>query len=218
MMRPPSSTTDRLEAFSDGVIAIAITLLILEIHVPPARQGHLLDALAHQWPSYVAFVLSFVTIGIMWVSHHSMFERIAAVDRKLLFINLLLLMGIGFLPFPTSLMATYVREGGTNSHIAAAIYSSTLVAIGIAFSGMWLHMARRPWLLAPGVPLERMQIAFKRSLVGPGLYLLTVGLAFISAPACFVAYALISLYFAAGPSSKVVTPADPAELDPGEAA
>ena len=218
MMRPPSTTTDRLETFSDGVIAIAITLLVLEIHVPHVKQGDLIDALAHQWPSYVAFILSFVTIGIMWVSHHSMFERIAAVDRKLLFINLLLLMGIGFLPFPTSLMATYVREGGTNSHIAAAIYSSTMVAIGVAFTAMWIHLARRPWLLAPGVPVERMQIASKRSMIGPGLYLLTVGLAFISAPACFVAYALISLYFAAGPSSKVVTPADPGELEPDDAA
>ncbi|MFI5047433.1 MAG: TMEM175 family protein [Acidimicrobiia bacterium] len=215
MLRPPSSTTERLETFSDGVIAIAITLLVLEIGVPHVKQGDLFDALLKQWPSYVAFTLSFVTIGIMWVSHHSMFERIALVDRKLLFINLLLLMGIGFLPFPTSLIATYVREGGTNSHVAAAIYSGTMVAIGIAFSGMWLHLARRPWLLASGVPIERMRIAFKRSLVGPGLYLLTVGLAFISAPACFVAYALISLYFAAGPSSKVVTPSDPGELERG---
>jgi len=199
--------------FSDGVIAIAITLLVLEINVPHTKQGDLLDALAKQWPSYVAFILSFVTIGIMWVSHHSMFERIGFVDRKLLFINLLLLMGIAFLPFPTELVATYVREGGSNSHIAAAVYSLTLVAIGIAFSSMWWHLVKRPWLLAAGVPTDRTRVAFKRSLVGPGLYLLTVGLAFISAPACFVAYALISLYFAAGPSSRVVAPADPDPLD-----
>ena len=200
--------------FSDGVIAIAITLLVLEIPVPHSKQGDLWKALVDQWPSYVAYVLSFVTIGIMWVSHHSMFERIGAVDRKLLFINLMLLMGVAFLPFPTELVATYVREGGTNSHIAAAMYSMTLVGIGIAFSSMWWHMVQRPWLLAPGVPTERTRIAFKRSLVGPGLYLITVGIAFISAPACFVAYGLISLYFAAGPSSRVVAPAHP-EPDPG---
>jgi uncharacterized membrane protein len=216
MLRPPSSTTERLEAFSDGVIAIAITLLVLEIGVPHVdAHDSLWNALVDRWPSYVAFILSFVTIGIMWVSHHSMFERIGAVDRRLLFINLLLLMGIAFLPFPTELVASYVREGGTNSHVAAAVYSLTLVAIGIAFSGMWYHLMKRPWLLATGVPTERTHIAFKRSMIGPGLYLLTVGLAFVSAPACFVAYALISLYFAAGPSSRVVTPADPNELERG---
>ncbi|HEX5586819.1 MAG TPA: TMEM175 family protein [Acidimicrobiia bacterium] len=201
--------------FSDGVIAIAITLLVLQIKVPHARQGNLLDALLDQWPSYVAFALSFVVIGIMWVSHHSMFERIALVDRKLLFINLLLLMGIAFLPFPTDLVATYVRDGGSNSHIAAAIYSSTMVAIGIAFAGMWLHLVHRPWLLVPGIPPERTRTAFHRSLVGPIVYLLTVGLAFISAEACFVVYALIALYFAAGPSSKVATADDPGELERG---
>src|SRR5215510_9015593 len=96
VLRPPSTTSERLEMFSDGVIAIA--MLVLEINVPHKQQGDLLDALAEQWPSYVAFVLSFVTIGIMWVSHHSMFERIGLVDRKLLFINLLLSLGIAFLP------------------------------------------------------------------------------------------------------------------------
>ena len=125
--------------FSDGVIAIAITLLVLQIHVPHTEQGGLLDALLDQWPSYIAFIISFVVIGIMWVSHHSMFERIAAVDRGLLFINLLLLLGIAFLPFPTDLVATYIQDGGANSHIAAAIYSVTMVAIGFAFTGMWFH-------------------------------------------------------------------------------
>jgi uncharacterized membrane protein len=215
VLKAPSSTTDRLEAFSDGVIAIAITLLVLEIRVPHSRQGNLFDALVDQWPSYIAFTLSFVVIGIMWVSHHSMFERIAAVDRGLLFINLLLLLGIAFLPFPTDLIATYVREGGSNSHIAAAIYSSTMVFIGVAFAWMWLHLVHRPWLLVPGIPPERTRTAFKRSLVGPAVYLGTVGLAFISAAACFVVYAFMAAYFIAGPSSKVVTPSDPDELDRG---
>ena len=191
--------------FSDGVIAIAITLLVLQIRVPAATQGNLWDKLLDQWPSYAAFLLSFVVIGLMWVSHHSMFERIAKVDRKLLFINLLLLMGIAFLPFPTDLVATYVRSGGQNSHVAAAIYSMTMVAIGVAFAGMWLHLVHRPWLLVPGITPERARSAFKRSLVGPAVYLFTVGLAFVSAEACFVVYALIAIYFAAGPSSRAAT-------------
>jgi uncharacterized membrane protein len=206
MPERPNSTTERLEMFSDGVIAIAITLLVLEITVPQTKQGDLFDALINQWPSYVAFVISFVVIGIMWVSHHSMFERIAAVDRGLLFINLLLLLGIGFLPFPTALLASYVREGGANSHVAAAVYSATMVGIGIAFAGMWAYLSRRPWLLVEGIPVERVRTAFHRSLVGPIVYGLTIGLAFISAAACFVVYAMIAVYFAAGPSSRVTTP------------
>jgi uncharacterized membrane protein len=206
MPERPNSTTERLEMFSDGVIAIAITLLVLEITVPQTKQGDLFDALINQWPSYVAFVISFVVIGNMWVSHHSMFERIAAVDRGLLFINLLMLLGIGFLPFPTALLASYVREGGANSHVAAAVYSATMVGIGIAFAGMWAYLSRRPWLLVEGIPVERVRTAFHRSLVGPIVYGLTIGLAFISAAACFVVYAMIAVYFAAGPSSRVTTP------------
>ena len=202
----PSSTTQRLEAFSDGVIAIAITLLVLQIRVPHVKNGSLLDALLHQWPSYIAFVISFVVIGIMWVSHHSMFEKIARVDRGLLFVNLTLLLGIAFLPFPTGLLADYVREGGQNSHIAAAIYSATMVVIGLAFMGMWAHLLARPHLLIDGIPEGGIRTALHRSAVGPIVYGLTIGLAFISAEACFVVYAMIAVYFAAGPSSRALEP------------
>ena len=205
----PSSTTRRLEAFSDGVIAIAITLLVLEISVPHAPPGKLLDALARHWPSYAAFVLSFVVIGIMWVSHHSMFERIANVDRRLLFLNLLLLMGIAFLPFPTALLASYLKEGGSNSHLAAAVYSATMALIGVFFLLMWHHLSLRPELMIAGIGRDRAREAMRRSLVGPIVYTLTIPLAFVSAIACFVVYALIALYFAAGPSSRIATPDDP---------
>jgi uncharacterized membrane protein len=202
--------------FSDGVIAIAITLLVLQIHVPSARQGSLVDALLAQWSHYLAFVVSFVVIGLMWVSHHTMFERIAAVDRRLLFINLLLLMGIAFLPFPTDLVATYVEAGGSNSSVAVAIYSGVMVAIGLTFTGMWLHLSNRPWLVVESIPPERVRSAFRRSLVSPIVYAFTVGLAFISPGACFVVYGLIALYFAAGPSARAAQPvAAPREVDEG---
>ena len=148
-----SSTTVRLEAFSDAVIAITITLLVLEISVPHAKDDDLLDALLDQWPSYLAFIISFVVIGIMWVSHHSMFQRIAAVDRGLLFVNLILLLGIAFLPFLTASLAEYVADGGQNTHVSAAIYSATMTVIGCAFAGMWAYLSSRPHLLADGVPL-----------------------------------------------------------------
>ena len=200
----PSATTQRLEAFSDGVIAIAITRRVLQIRVPHVKNGDLLDALLDQWPSYVAFVISFVVIGIMWVSHHSMFEKIARVDRGLLFANLALLLGIAFLPFPTALLADYVRGGGQTSHIAAAIYSTTMVVIGLAFMGMWAHLLQHPQLLIEGIPEGGIRTALHRSTVGPIVYGFTVGLAFISAEACFVVYAMIAVYFAAGPSARAL--------------
>ncbi|HEY8217619.1 MAG TPA: TMEM175 family protein [Acidimicrobiia bacterium] len=205
-MAATSSTTQRLEAFSDGVIAIAITLLVLQIDVPNARQGSLFDALLDLWPSYLAFVLSFVVIGIMWVSHHSMFERIANVDRRLLFLNLLLLMGIAFLPFPTALLARYLQQGGENAEFAAAAYSATMMLIGLFFMAMWHHLYRNPGLLVAGIGAERARTAMVRSVVGPIVYGVTIGLAFLSPEACLAVYALIALYFAGGPSSRVATP------------
>jgi uncharacterized membrane protein len=210
-MRIPGTTTERVEAFSDGVIAIAITLLVLTLKVPQVKQGNLLDALLDDWPSYVAFIISFVVIGIMWVSHHSMFERIATVDRPLLFLNLGLLMGIAFLPYPTSLLARYVSDGGDNAHIAAAMYSTTMFLIGLVFLSMWGQLHRRPELLIPGIPPERVRMAMRKSLVSPIVYGLTVGLAFISAVACFFVYAGVAIYFARGPSSRAAVPDQPAE-------
>jgi uncharacterized membrane protein len=199
----PSATTQRLEAFSDGVIAIAITLLVLEISVPDAPAGKLFDELLDSWASYAAFALSFVVIGIMWVSHHSMFERIARVDRGLLFSNLLLLLGIAFLPFPTALLAKYVEEGGSNASAAAAIYSAVMALIGIAFIGLWVHLERHPELLVDGVDPALLRRSIHLSMVGPVVYGLSIGLAFVSPLACLVVYALMAVYFAAGPASRV---------------
>jgi uncharacterized membrane protein len=207
----PSSTSDRLEMFSDGVIAIAITLLVLSIKVPHVAHGDLIDALRDQWPSYVAFVITFVVIGIIWVSHHSMFQRIARVDRGLLFVNLSLLLGVAFLPFPTGLLAEYVAQGGQNAKVAAAIYSATMTLVGCAFVGMWVHLLRRPDLLVEGLPPDGIRRALHRSVVGPVVYALTIGLAFINAKACFVVYLLIAGYFIAGPSSRALTPTDVVE-------
>jgi uncharacterized membrane protein len=196
--------TDRLEIFSDAVIAIAITLLVLDIKVPNSKDGQLFHDLVHRWPSYVAYVLSFAIIGIMWVSHHSMFERIHRVDRGLLFINLWLLLGIAFLPFPTALLAEYGRQSGSNSHAAAAVYSGTMMFIGLAFLAIWLHLARHPTLLSDQTNV-RLHQSIKLSLVSPVVYGLSIGLALISAQACFVVYGLAALYFAFGPSSRALT-------------
>jgi uncharacterized membrane protein len=197
--------TDRLEIFSDAVIAIAITLLVLDVKVPHARDGRLFHDLLQIWPTYTAYVLSFAVIGIMWVSHHSMFERIHQVDRGLLFLNLWLLLGIGFLPFPTALLAEYAGEGGSNSHTAAAIYSATMMFIGFAFLAIWVHLAHRPQLLGERASSANFRRSINLSLVSPVVYGASIGLAFISAEACFVVYALAAVYFACGPSSRALS-------------
>lgn len=190
----PDSTTTRLEAFSDGVLAIAITLLVLEVKVPSAGHGKLLAALRDQWPSYAAYALSFVVIGIMWVNHHGIFERIAHVDRPLLLLNLALLMGIAFLPFPTALFADYLREGGANSHVAAAVYGAAMVIIAAGFAMMLGYLARKPELLVNCHPAGA-RAAMRNSWAGCAVYSASIGLAFVSAVASLVLWAVMALYF-----------------------
>ena len=197
-------STDRLEIFSDGVIAIAITLLILDVRLPTAKEGELWHDLGSHWPTYVAYVLSFAVVGIIWVAHHSMFQRIGHANRGLLFWNLFLLLGIAFVPFPTSLLAQYVQDGGSNAHAATAVYSATMTLIGLAFLAIWIHLARHPDLLEDQADARNLPSSIRRSLVSPVVYGLTIGLAFVSPLACLVVYALIAAYLAGGPSSRAL--------------
>src|SRR5206468_6094385 len=131
------SETARVEAFSDGVFAIAITLLVLNLKVPSGPAGHLGTALAGQWPAYAAFLISFAFIGIMWVNHHRLFTHIRRSDNRLLFLNLLLLLGVTFVPFPTALLAAHLR--GADARTAAAVFNGTYVLIAIFFNVLWHH-------------------------------------------------------------------------------
>jgi uncharacterized membrane protein len=185
----------RTEAFSDGVFAIAITLLIIEVRVPDSEAGDLARDLANQWPSYAAYVVSFAIIGIIWVNHHDIFERITTVDRPLLFLNLVLLLTVAFLPFPTALLGEYIRKGD-NAHIAAAVYGFNMTLIGLAFIALWTYLVRVPTLLTPGLGAEGARRARRAAIVGPVVYGLTIPLAFVSPVACLIAYAALALYFA----------------------
>jgi len=185
----------RTEAFSDGVMAIAITLLVLEIKVPAVGPHEsLAHALLLEWPKYATFAVSFVTIGIMWINHHALFENVARVDRRLSFINLFLLMAISFVPFPTAVLGDYVRVSH-NGHIAAAIYGVNMLLVGIGFLGMWMHLRARPDLRVADATDERMHAALRRTLVGPACYLAAIGVSFLSASAALVIYAAVVLYF-----------------------
>jgi uncharacterized membrane protein len=117
----PVTSSRRLEAFSDGVFAIAITLLVLDLAVPPREHApdgeSLASALGHQWPSYFAYLVSFLVIGIIWVNHHAVFDRVRLVDRPVMFVNLALLLVVSAIPFPTHLLAEYLTAG-SDSHVA----------------------------------------------------------------------------------------------------
>ena len=115
-------STGRLEAFSDGVLAIAITLLVLEIEIEPPGFENLWRALAEEWPAYLAYVTSFLTIGGVWLAHHALFERLSAIDPVLMRLNLLLLMAVSFLPFPTALMSEALRESQSAERAAVVVY------------------------------------------------------------------------------------------------
>lgn len=193
------SETGRTETFSDGVIAIAITLLVLDLRVPAEKTlGHhsLAYALAEQWPAYAAYATSFLIIGIIWVNHHGVFQLVGRVDRLALFLNLLLMMSIVAIPFTTGLLSEYLLTGGANARTAALVYSLVMVAMAVSFSALFLHVARHPALLAEGVDPAGVHWSIVRfSLVGLALYLVTVVVALISAPACLIAHFLLALYY-----------------------
>jgi uncharacterized membrane protein len=173
-----SNDTARLEAFSDGVFAIAITLLILEIRLPGT--GRLWPELAGAWPSYVAYVLSFVTIGIMWANHHTIFRLIARCTHGLIVANLLLLMTISFLPFSTHVLAEHLKAGGDDKKIGAIFYSGTFILIAIAFQILWQTVSYRNRLIAEGSEEAADEIT-KGYRLGIPMYTVSTALAFWNA-------------------------------------
>jgi uncharacterized membrane protein len=190
-------STNRLEAFSDGVFAIAITLLALDIHVPEPGSGNRGHELLAQWPSYAADVISFITIGIIWINHHAAFSRLRAVDHSILIWNLLLLLGVGILPFTTSLMATYLKEG-SGENLAAAVYGASFLLMGGIFvMANRQILFRRPQLLREPIDPAAARNILKFAALGQIPYVLATVLAFVSpyitlgiCAACAVYYAL----------------------------
>src|SRR5260370_14857071 len=133
----------RLETFADGVFAIAATLLILNVDAQVTRSGRSLGhELLHVWPSYVAYAVSFLTIGIIWVNHHAVIGQIGRVDRAFLFLNVAFLMCAAFIPFPTRLLAEHVRDHGATA--AAFTYGATLTTTAVFVTALSLYPARPP--------------------------------------------------------------------------
>lgn len=185
--------TSRVEAFSDGVIAIAITLLVLDLKVPEVHRARLGPALVEQWPTYLAYATTFITIGIMWVNHHTLFDRINRLDRTLLFANLALLGGIATLPFVTSLVAQWLREP-SDAGLAVCIYCVTMLIISGGFTSLWIYLGHHRELLAPK-HVDTPTRAIRRSIVGPVAYGGAAGIAPFLPGAAFVLCGLVALYF-----------------------
>jgi TMEM175 potassium channel family protein len=185
-------TKNRLEAFSDGVFAVAITLLVLEIHVPTG--DHLWHELKDEWPSFAAFFVSFWVIGIIWVNHHGVFDHIKRADRPVLYLNLLVLLTVVFIPFATALIAEHLKSGA-DEEVAALVYSGAFLALAIAFGVLWTYIARHRASL--GVELSDAEVRRTTMvfLIGNPFYAVAVAFAFISPAAVLVINALLALYY-----------------------
>lgn len=174
--------TGRIEAFSDGVFAIAITLLVLAIKVPKASDlgagGSLLTALLALWPHYLAFVTSFATILAMWVNHHRIFTFVQRSDHFFLYWNGLLLLLITFLPFPTTLLAEYLLH--SEGKVAGAAFAGTLVAIALTFKGLWHYAAKNVRLLTRSIDPKDVEQITKQHRYGPILYFTAFAVSFVS--------------------------------------
>jgi uncharacterized membrane protein len=179
-------STNRLETFSDGVFAIAATLLVLEFAVSPGRRVG--QELVHIWPAYLAYVTSFVTIGIIWMNHHHTVSLLGRVDRTMLFVNNLLLLTVAFLPFPTRLVAEDLRNGGGRP--AALAYSATLVVMAALHLVWWQYARRGRRLIAESTPDSALRAVDRAYLPGVPLY----GIVFLVA--FFSPIATLSLTFA----------------------
>jgi uncharacterized membrane protein len=197
--------TSRLEAFSDAVFAVAITLLILNIKVPgidlPPNQKpndrDLWQALRDEWPLIVAYITSFATIGIMWLNHHRLFIHIKRINTILVLLNLLLLLFIVFIPVPTALLAEYVHH--PNQHAAAIVYSGTFFLVACCFNLLWRYASYHNRLVGKDVDSHAIQALSRLYLLGPLVYLIAFALAWVNSLACVIVCFVLALIFAIPP-------------------
>ena len=192
--------TSRLEAFSDAVFAVAITLLILNISISDLSPDHLLDdtklwiMLGSRWPVFAAYTMSFFTIGIMWLNHHRLFVHIKRIDTVLLLINLLLLLIIVFLPFPTALFAAYITR--SQNHTAAIFYSGVCFLMACCFNGLWRYASYHHRLLGEKVDSTAVKAISRQYLFGPVFYLIIFGVSWINTIICTILIFVLAFFFA----------------------
>ena len=202
ILRPPRAgepgETTRLEAFSDAVIAIAMTLLVIEIHVPGrevTEEGdQLWDHLWKLWPSYLGYAISFLVIGIMWANHHNIFKQINRVDQTLMIINTIFLLFVCFIPFTTGLLAEYLGHDGQRT--ATLVYTGWFLLTALAYNLLWRYAATGNRLLDPEADPAVVANITRRFNFGPPTYAACVILAFIYPPAAVAVFAALAVLYA----------------------
>jgi uncharacterized membrane protein len=189
--------TGRLETFADGVFAIAATLLILNVDVAPTQSCAPLSCqILHAWPSYVAYAASFLTIGIIWVNHHTVMGQIARADRTFLMLTVAFLMVIAFIPFPTRLVAQYISEvDNGNARAATVTYGITLTLTAVMFNAIWFYAARRGRLLREDADPRTVRGISRTFVLGPWLYLAITIVAAINPEAGAILFLLFALFW-----------------------
>lgn len=187
----------RLEAFSDGVFAVAITLLALDLKSPAEADlsRGLWHGIATHWPTYAAYVVSFLIIGVMWISHNSVLRYIKRADRPLLFFNLLLLLFIVAIPPATSLVGDQLMLHGRHAHTALVLYSALGVAHASAWVALWWWVATHPTLLTDDVDPARARRAILRFGLGLPIYAIAAGLAFVNAYAALAFQFVVAISY-----------------------
>jgi uncharacterized membrane protein len=185
----------RLEAFSDGVFAVAITLLAFSIAVKgPGGHGDAWYQVRELWPAFLAYLVSFFMIGVIWVNHHALVKTITGVDRTLLFLNLILLFFVVLIPFATTTVAQYRLAGNWDGRVSVAVYAAAFLGMSIGFGSVFewtLHGART----SQPLPVERHWPARIRFVGGALVYLITIGVALLNAVAGLVLIAAVGVYY-----------------------
>jgi uncharacterized membrane protein len=199
----------RLEAFSDGVIAVAITLLALNLTVAGPGHGHLVHLLHDKWPAFVAYLISFFTIGIIWVNHHALVRTIKTVDRTLLFLNLALLLFVVAIPFATATVADYLSVPNDDTPVAMMLYGGVFLGMSAGFGAIFEWTLHGQRVYQP-LPTEQHWAARRRFVGGGLVYAVAIVVAFFNAIASFVIIGLVAVYYI-----FERTPASPAAPDSG---
>jgi uncharacterized membrane protein len=193
----------RLETFSDGVFAIAITLLVLTIPAPE-HYHHLGDELWNQWPAYAAYVVSFAVIGIMWLNHHTVFNHFEHVDRNLVYLNLALLATVVLIPYPTHVFGEALQRG-EGERVAAVFYSALMTLNAVAWAGLWVYGSSRRRLLSEEFPEEQRRTATVLFTFGTFIYLGTIVVGLINAYVCLALHGALAVYYALDPLARWVS-------------
>lgn len=209
--------TGRVEALSDGVFAVAMTLLVLDLKVPVEQAGGgsgLTAALLAQWPAYVAYVTSFLTILVLWVNHHNMFRHIRRIDHVFLILNGLILMFITLVPFTTSLIAAYVLKAGERT--AAIAFNGTFVMIAIVYTVLWRYASENQRLLGKRANTASVERITRGYRFGPLIYLVTFAIGIVNVAASLAIALALAIFFAlpttsGGERIRVEDPGEPAD-------